>query len=99
VQKQYKELTMIQQVSARMTEVGKLEEIPDDSQAVYSRCAIHNPDSTNDLQVGCDSIPLHSIFLLVEGKLTVECILDSGYQIMAMNSVIWEKLSNNLQVE
>jgi hypothetical protein len=29
----------------------------------------------------------------------VECILDSGCQIVAMNSVIWEKLSNNLQVE
>jgi hypothetical protein len=29
----------------------------------------------------------------------VECILDSGCQIVAMNSVIWEKLGNNLQVE
>jgi hypothetical protein len=36
---------------------------------------------------------------IVEGKLMVECILDSGCQIVAMNSVIWEKLSNNLQVE
>jgi hypothetical protein len=29
----------------------------------------------------------------------VECILDSGCQIVAMNNVIWEKLGNNLQVE
>jgi hypothetical protein len=39
------------------------------------------------------------IFPLIEGKLMVECILDSGCQLVAMNSVIWEKLSNNLQVE
>jgi hypothetical protein len=80
-------------------EVGKLEEVPDDSPAVYSGCTIHDPNGSNDPQVGHDSIPLHSIFLLVKGKLTVECILDSGCQIVAMNSVIWEKLSNNLQVE
>jgi phage gp36-like protein len=97
--KQYKELTMMRQVSAGTTEVGKLEEVPDDSPAVYSGCAIHDPDGTDDLRVSHDSIPLHSIFLLVEGKLTVECILDSGCQIVAMNSVIWEKLGNNLQVE
>jgi hypothetical protein len=60
---------------------------------------IHDPDGTDNLQVGHDSIPLCSIFPLVEGKLTVECILDSGCQIVAMNSVIWEKLGNNLQVE
>jgi hypothetical protein len=52
-----------------------------------------------DLRVGSDSIPLRSIFPLVKGKLMVECILDSGCQIVAMNSVIWEKLGNNLQVE
>jgi hypothetical protein len=80
-------------------EVGKLEDVPDDSPAVYSGCAIHDPDGADDLRVGRDSIPLCSIFLLVEGKLTVECILDSGCQIVVMNSVIWEKLSNNLQVE
>jgi hypothetical protein len=94
--KQDKELTTMRQVSAGTTEVGKLEEVPDDSPAVYSGCAIHDPD---DLQVGRDSIPLRSIFPLVEGKLTVECILDSGCQIVEMNSVIWEKLGNNLQVE
>jgi hypothetical protein len=60
---------------------------------------IHDPDGIDDLRVGCDSIPLHSIFPLVEGQLTVECILDSGCQIVAMNSMIWEKLGNNLQVE
>jgi hypothetical protein len=97
--KQYKELTTTQRVSARMTEAGKLEEVPDNSPAVYSRCAIHDPNGTDDLRVGRDSIPLCSIFLLVEGKLMVECILDSGCQIVAMNSVIWEKLGNNLQVE
>jgi hypothetical protein len=59
-------------------EVGKLEKVPDNSPAVYSGCTIHDPDGTNDLRVGRDSIPLHSIFLLVEGKLMVECILDSG---------------------
>jgi hypothetical protein len=80
-------------------EVGKLEEVPDNSPAVYSGCTIHDPDGTDDLRVGRDSIPLHSIFLLVEGKITVECILDSGCQIVAMNSVIWEKLGNKLQVE
>jgi hypothetical protein len=80
-------------------EVGKLEEVPDDSPAVYSSCTVRNPNGSNDPQVGRNSIPLCSIFLLVEGKLTVECILDSGCQIVAMNSVIWEKLGNNLQVE
>jgi hypothetical protein len=99
VQKQYKELTATQRLSTGTTEVGKLEEVPDDSPAVYSRCTIHDHDSANDLQVGCDSIPLCSIFPLVEGKLTVECILDSGCQIVAMKSVIWEKLGNNSQVE
>jgi hypothetical protein len=59
----------------------------------------HNPDGSNDLQVGPDSIRLCSIFLLVEGKFMVECILDSGCQIVAMNNAIWEKLSNNLRVE
>jgi hypothetical protein len=96
VRKQYKELTMMRRVSAGATEVGKLEEVPDDSPTVYSGCTIHDPDGTDDLQVGCDSIPLRSIFLLVEGKLMVECILDSGCQIVAIK---WEKLSNNLQVE
>jgi hypothetical protein len=86
-------------VSAGTTEVGKLEEVPDDSPAVYSGCTIHDPDGIDDLRVGRDFIPLRSIFPLVEGKLTVECILDSGCQMVAMNSVIWEELSNNLQVE
>jgi hypothetical protein len=99
VQKQYKELTTTRQVSAGTTEVGKLEEVPDDSPTVYSGCTIHDPDGTDDLQVGHDSIPLRSIFPLVKGKLTVECILDSSCQIVVMNSIIWEKLSNNLQVE
>jgi hypothetical protein len=80
-------------------EVSKLEEVPDDSPAVYSGCTIHDPDGSDDLRVGCDSIPLCSIFPLIKGKLTVECILDSGCQIVAMNNVIWEKLINNLQVE
>jgi hypothetical protein len=99
VWKQYKELTTMRQVSARTTEVGKLEEVPNDSPAVYTGCTVHNPDGSDDLQVGHDSIPLHLIFLLVKGKLIVECILDSSCQIVAMNNIIWEKLSNNLQVE
>jgi hypothetical protein len=70
-----------------------------DSPAVYSGCTVHDPDSSDDLRVGHDSIPLHSIFPLVEGKLTVECILDSGCQIVVMNNTIWEQLGNNLQVE
>jgi hypothetical protein len=98
-QKQYKELPTTRQVSAGTTEVSKLEEVPDNSLAVYSSCMVHNPDSTNDLRVGCNSIPLCSIFLLIKGKLMVEWILDSGFQIVAMNNVIWEKLGNNLQVE
>jgi hypothetical protein len=98
-QKQYKELTTTRQVSAGTTEVGKLEEVPSDSPAVYSGTTVHNTDGSDDLRVGSNSIPLWSIFLLVEGKLMVECILDSGCQIVAMNSVIWEKLGNNLQVE
>jgi hypothetical protein len=97
--KQYKELTTTRRVSAGTMEVGKLEEVPDNSPTVYSGCTIHDPDGTDDLRVGRDSIPLCSIFPLIEGKLTVECILDSGCQIVAMNSVIWEKLGNNLQVE
>jgi hypothetical protein len=97
--KQYKELTTMRRVSAGTTEVSKLEEVSDDSTTLYSGCAIHDPDGTDDLRVGRDSIPLRSIFLLVEEKLTVECILDSGCQIVAMSSIIWEKLSNNLQVE
>jgi hypothetical protein len=47
--KQYKELTTMRQVSAGTTEVGKLEEVPDNSPAVYSGCTVHDPDSTNDL--------------------------------------------------
>jgi hypothetical protein len=90
---------MTRRVSASTTEVGKLEEVPDDSPTVYSGCAMHDPDGTDDLRVSRDSIPLRSIFPLVEGKLTVECILDYGCQIVAMNSAIWEKLSNNLKVE
>jgi hypothetical protein len=86
-------------VSAGTTEVGKLEEVPDDSPAVYSSCTVHDPNGSDDLRVVHDSIPLCSIFLLVKGKLTVECILDSGCQIVMMNNVIWEKLANNLQVE
>jgi hypothetical protein len=39
-------------------EVGKLEEVPDDSPAVYSGCTVHDPDGTDDLRVGRDSIPL-----------------------------------------
>jgi hypothetical protein len=85
--------------SARTTEVSKLEEVPDDSLAVYSGCMVHNPDGIDNLRVGHDSIPLRSIFLLVKGKLTVECTPDPGCQIVAMNSAIWEKLGNNLQVE
>jgi hypothetical protein len=89
VQKQYKKLTTTQQVSAGTIEVSKLEEVPDNSPAVYSRCMIYDPNSTDDLQVGHDSIPLHSIFPLVKGKHTVECILDSGCQIVAMNRCSW----------
>jgi hypothetical protein len=40
--KQYKELTTTQQVSAVTTEVGKLEEAPNDSLAVYSRSTVHD---------------------------------------------------------
>jgi hypothetical protein len=29
-------------------EVGKLEEVPDNSPAVYSGCTVHDPDGTND---------------------------------------------------
>jgi hypothetical protein len=85
----------MQRVSAGTTEVRKLEEVPDNGLAVYSGCMVHNPDGSDDLRVGCNSIPLCLIFLLIEGTLTVECILDSGCQIVAMNSVIWGKLSNN----
>jgi hypothetical protein len=49
VRKQYKELTTTRRVSAGTTEVSKLEEVPDDSPAVYSGCAIHDPDGTDDL--------------------------------------------------
>jgi hypothetical protein len=47
--KQYKELTTTRRVSARTTEVGKLEEVPSNSPAVYSRSTIHDPDGSNDL--------------------------------------------------
>jgi hypothetical protein len=80
-------------------EVSKLEEVPDNSPAVYSSCTVHDPNGSDDLRVGCDSIPLCSIFPVIEGKLMVECILDSGCQIVAMNNIIWEKPGNNLQVE
>jgi hypothetical protein len=49
VQKQYKELTTMQRVSARTAEVSKLEEVPDDSPAVYSGCMVHDPNGSNDL--------------------------------------------------
>jgi hypothetical protein len=45
--KQYKELTTTQRVYTM--EVGKLEEVPDNSSTVYSGCTIHNPDGTDDL--------------------------------------------------
>jgi hypothetical protein len=32
-----------------MTEVGKLEEVPDDSPTVYSRCTVHDPDGIDNL--------------------------------------------------
>jgi hypothetical protein len=86
-------------VSAGTMEVGKLGGVPDNSPTIYSGFTIHNPDGADDRQVGHDSIPLHSIFLLIKGKLMVECILDSCCQIVVMNSVIWEKLSHTLQVE
>jgi hypothetical protein len=47
--KQYKELTTMQRVSASTMEVGKLEEVPDNSPAVYSGCTIHDPDGTDNL--------------------------------------------------
>jgi hypothetical protein len=47
--KQYKELITTQQVSAGTMEVGKLEEVPDDSPTVYSGCMIHDPDGTDNL--------------------------------------------------
>jgi hypothetical protein len=47
--KQYRELTTTRRVSAGTTEVGKLEEVPDDSLAVYSGCTIHDPNGTDDL--------------------------------------------------
>jgi hypothetical protein len=69
---------MTQQVSTGTMEVGKLEEVPNDSPTVYSRCMVHDPDDSDNLQVCCNSIPLHLIFPLVEGKFMVECILDSS---------------------
>jgi hypothetical protein len=56
--KQYKELTTTRQVSTGTTEVGKLEEVPNDSPAVYSGSTMHDPDGSDDLRVGRDSIPL-----------------------------------------
>jgi hypothetical protein len=47
--KQYKELTTTWRVSAGTMEVSKLEEVPDNSSAVYSGCTIHDPDGTDDL--------------------------------------------------
>jgi hypothetical protein len=47
--KQYKELTTTWRVSAGTMEVGKLEEVPDNSLAVYSGCMIHDPDGTDNL--------------------------------------------------
>jgi hypothetical protein len=47
--KQYKELTTTWRVSTRTMEVGKLEEVPNDSPTVYSRCTVHNPNGSDDL--------------------------------------------------
>jgi hypothetical protein len=52
VRKQYKELTTMRRVSASTTEVGKLEEVSDDSPTVYSGCTIHDPNGTDNLRVG-----------------------------------------------
>jgi hypothetical protein len=46
--KQYKELTTTQRVSAGTTEFGKLEEVPNNSPAVYSGTTVHDTDSSDD---------------------------------------------------
>lgn len=47
--------------------------------------------------VAQDSLPLRVIDALIEGKLTVECIIDPGSQIVAMRKEIWEQLGVPLQ--
>ena len=53
----------------------------------------------NGLIVGRNSVPLRSVFSLLEGKHKFECIIDRGLQIVAMSDIVWAKLRNNLQTD
>jgi len=60
----------------------------------------HNSDGNDrSFIVSEDSVPLRSVYPLLDGRKKVECILDEGSQIVSMHRRVWEDLGLPLQPE
>jgi hypothetical protein len=79
----------------RPTAIGQFEEVF--SNTGHFEYRKRNADG--ELIVGVDFAPLRAVWPTIEGKLSCECILDNGSQIVTMKDTIWEKLGNNLRIQ
>jgi len=103
IRKQYKELTTTKRVAAglethaleRPVAVSQYEQVNNNS----GHFEYTKRDSSGDLIVGEDSMPLRAVWPTIEGKVTCECLLDNGSQMVTMNEKIWKKLGNNLRIQ
>ena len=60
----------------------------------YAKC-----DPTGKIIVTEDSMPLRAVWLIIEGKISCECLLDGGSQMVRMNENVWKKIGNNLRIQ
>jgi hypothetical protein len=99
IRRQMKDLTKTNRVTTGSYEEDSADINGYEEVEVFANTDFSTYDRLGELVVGKDSVSLRSVFPVLEGKLTVECVLDSGCQIVAMKDTIWEQLGNNLQVE
>ena len=96
-----KELSTTRRTTTGTAEVGLLDMAQEVEEPVEEVLAFHRIGDTKADQeewiVAEDSLPLRSVFPVLEGKLTCECVIDGGSQIIAMKEDIWRKLGLNLQ--
>jgi hypothetical protein len=94
LQKQYKELTTTKQVPAKQNIVESVEEVESVETVESTNVELfRGPIPMKECQecheeiltsVACDMLPLRSVYPMIEGKLTCESVLDTGFQIVAM---------------
>ncbi|MDT7543780.1 MAG: hypothetical protein QOE33_3695 [Acidobacteriota bacterium] len=97
LRKQYREYTTTKRIPAEQgsVEVATIDVLTNINHLPVRECK--DCQQVLPLVVADDSVALRAVFPVIEGKVSPECLLDLGSQVVSMHESVWKKIGNNLR--